>query len=204
MDIIQGCWKSIRFDWRITCGVCFSLPPFCPRFATLTLPRYYFAVALVVVVQTSKKYLSFFIESWLWYLRSRFYSRAKLRQGKCILRLPSPLMKTWPVRNESPLRSVLSALCTHYLELSRLFGLRSLTPPSPFALNISWKGWCWACACSSKLILPIFIPDSDRMIGHVNQRLHPCARLPPAVSQASWLSFVRHITHWSLWLQVLS
>ena len=43
------------------------------------------------------------------------------------------------------------------LELSWLFGLRSLTPPSPFALNISWKGWCWACACSSKLILPIFI-----------------------------------------------
>jgi hypothetical protein len=77
------------------------------------------------------------------------------------------------------------------LELSWLFGLRSLTPPSPFALNISWKGWCWACACSSKLISPIFILIVTWMKGHVNQRLHPCARLPPAVSQASWLSFVR-------------
>ena len=59
MDTIQSCWKSICFDWKITCGVCFSFAPSCPRIATPTLPCYYFAVALVVVVPTSKKYLSF-------------------------------------------------------------------------------------------------------------------------------------------------
>ena len=107
------------------------------------------------------------------------------------MRLPSPLMKTWPVRNESPLRSVMSALCTH-LPRAQLVVRASLTDPSlSFCSKHILKRMVLSVRLFVQADLADLYTDSDRMKGHVNQRLHPCARLPPAVSQASWLSFVR-------------
>ena len=100
-------------------------------------------------------------------------------------------MTPWPGRNESPLRSAMSALCT-CLPRAQLVVRASLTDPS---LSFCSKHILKRMVLSVRLFVQADLADLYTIVtwmkGHVNQRLHPCARLPPAVSQASWLSFVR-------------
>ena len=189
MDIIQGCWKSISFDWRITCGVyvishfqqskvgrsktILSFAATTSFLLSVTFSKNSFGKTTFRFAATTSFLLLFVFYflvlpvncSIFWHhdknnLTRKILSRAKTCQGNMLFASLCHQARWWrPGRVETSRRCgeqwVLYALVC--LELSRLFGLRSLTPPSPFALNIPWKGWCWACACSSKLILPIFI-----------------------------------------------